>query len=267
MATTQGMLVELLDLERIEVDIFRGRSPDENLQRVFGGQVAGQALVAAGRTVPPDRPVHSLHAYFIRPGDPDLPIVYTVDRIRDGRSFTTRRVVAIQNGRAIFALSASFQVAETGPEYQSLMPEAPDPETVPVWQERLKEYGDQVPARWLRPRPVEVRYVGDPPWQAQAVGRPREPRTMVWLRASETLPDDPLLHVCAVTYASDLTLLDAVLLGSGLAWDEHSVTGGQSGSRDVVPRAVPRRRLAAVPPTVPSRIRGAWAGARPGLQA
>jgi len=104
--TTQGMLVKLLDLERIEVDIFRGRSPDENLQRVFGGQVAGQALVAAGRTVPPDRPVHSLHAYFIRPGDPDLPIVYTVDRIRDGRSFTTRRVVAVQNGRAIFALSA-----------------------------------------------------------------------------------------------------------------------------------------------------------------
>jgi acyl-CoA thioesterase II len=143
--TTQGMLVELLDLERIEVHIFRGRSPDENLQRVFGGQVAGQALVAAGRTVPPDRPVHSLHAYFIRPGDPDLPIVYTVDRIRDGRSFTTRRVVAVQNGRAIFALSASFQVAETGPEYQSLMPEAPDPETVPVWQERLKEYGDESP--------------------------------------------------------------------------------------------------------------------------
>ena len=143
--------------------------------------------------------LHSLHAYFIRPGDPDLPIVYTVDRIRDGRSFTTRRVVAVQHGRAIFALSASFQVAETGPEYQSLMPEAPDPETVPVWQERLKEYGDQVPARWLRPRPVEVRYVGDPPWQA----------------------------LCAVTYASDLTLLDAVLLGSGLAWDEHSVTGAR----------------------------------------
>src|SRR5215207_8037052 len=127
MVATQGMLVELLDLERIEVDNFRGRSPDENLQRVFGGQVAGQALVAAGRTVPPDRAVHSLHAYFIRPGDPDLPIVYTVDRIRDGRSFTTRRVVAVQHGRAIFALSASFQVAETGPEYQSLMPEAPDP--------------------------------------------------------------------------------------------------------------------------------------------
>ena len=100
MVTTRAMLVELLDLERIEVDIFRGRSPDENLQRVFGGQVAGQALVAAGRTVPPDRPVHSLHAYFIRPGDPDLPIVYTVDRIRDGRSFTTRRVVAVRGARS-----------------------------------------------------------------------------------------------------------------------------------------------------------------------
>ena len=124
MVTTKGMLVDLLDLERIEVDIFRGRSPDENLQRVFGGRVAGQALVAAGRTVPPDRPVHSLHAYFIRPGDPDLPIIYTVDRIRDGRSFTTRRVVAVQHGRAIFALSASFQMAETGPEYQSPMPES-----------------------------------------------------------------------------------------------------------------------------------------------
>jgi acyl-CoA thioesterase-2 len=121
MATTMNMLVDLLDLERIEENIFRGRSPDEDLQRVFGGQVAGQALVAAGQTVPPDRPVHSLHAYFIRPGDPDVPIVYTVDRIRDARSFTTRRVVAVQHGRAIFTLSASFQVAETGPEYQSPM--------------------------------------------------------------------------------------------------------------------------------------------------
>jgi acyl-CoA thioesterase II len=222
MMTTRGMLVELLDLQRIEVDIFRGRSPDENLQRVFGGQVAGQALVAAGRTVPPDRPVHSLPASFIRPGDPDLPIVSTVDRIRDGRSSTTRRVVAVQHGRAIFARSASFQVAETGPEYQAPMPEAPEPETVPSWRERLKEYGDQVPARWLRPRPVEVRYVGDPPWQAQAMAdHGSHPR---WYGASQRDPD-PLLHVCAVTYASDLTLLDAVLLGSGLAWDEHSVTG------------------------------------------
>src|SRR5450631_4805178 len=111
-------LLDLLDLEQIEVNIFRGRSPEERVQRVFGGQVAGQALVAAGRTVPADRPVHSLHAYFIRPGDPSIPIVYTVDRVRDGRSFTTRRVVAIQHGQAIFSLSASFQLPQEGISHQ-----------------------------------------------------------------------------------------------------------------------------------------------------
>src|ERR1041385_3216774 len=118
MANALDRLIDLLDLEQIEVNIFRGRSPDERVQRVFGGQVAGQALVAAGRTVPRDRPVHSLHAYFIRPGDPSVPLVYTVDRVRDGRSFTTRRVTAIQHGKAIFTLSASFQVAEDGPTHQ-----------------------------------------------------------------------------------------------------------------------------------------------------
>jgi acyl-CoA thioesterase-2 len=218
-------LVEILDLERLEVDLFRGRSPDENLQRVFGGQVAGQALVAAGRTVSDDRSVHSLHAYFLRPGDPEVPIVYMVDRIRDGRSFTTRRVVAVQHGRAIFTLSASFQVAEGGPEHQGPMPDAPNPDTVPVWQDRLKEFGDNVPRRWVRPRPVEVRYVGDPPWATTGADAAREPRTMVWLRAVGSLPDDPLVHVCAVAYASDMTLLDSVLLAQGVAWDEGRVTG------------------------------------------
>ena len=128
MGTPLDELVDLLDLEQIEVNIFRGRSPDESRQRVFGGQVAGQALVAAGRTVDPDRHVHSLHAYFLRPGDPEVPIVYEVDRIRDGRSFTTRRVVAVQHGRAIFNLSASFQIRENGLDHQGEMPEAPDPE-------------------------------------------------------------------------------------------------------------------------------------------
>ena len=122
-------LVDLLDLEQIEVNIFRGNSPDENRQRVFGGQVAGQALVAAGRTVPEERHVHSLHAYFLRPGDPTVPIVYEVDRIRDGRSFTTRRVVAVQHGKAIFNLSASFQIVEPGLEHQGVMPSAPDPQS------------------------------------------------------------------------------------------------------------------------------------------
>src|SRR5213082_1295157 len=120
-------LLELLDLEQIEVNIFRGRSPEERVQRVFGGQVAGQALVAAGRTVPLDRPVHSLHAYFLRPGDPSIPIVYEVDRIRDGKGFTTRRVVAVQHGKAIFNLSASFQLPESGLEHQRPMPEVPGP--------------------------------------------------------------------------------------------------------------------------------------------
>src|SRR6476620_1332716 len=122
MSKALDALVELLDLETIEVNIFRGRSPDEERQRVFGGQVAGQALVAAGRTVPDDRSVHSLHAYFLRPGDPKIPIVYDVDRIRDGHSFATRRVVAIQHGRAIFNLSASFHIDEQGPEHQYAMP-------------------------------------------------------------------------------------------------------------------------------------------------
>jgi acyl-CoA thioesterase II len=218
-------LVDILNLERLEVDLFRGNSPNEELQRVFGGQVAGQALVAAGRTVPGERNVHSLHAYFLRPGDPEVPIIYLVDRIRDGRSFTTRRVVAIQHGKAIFTLSASFQVPEAGGEHQFPMPKAPVPEATPLWQDRLKEYGDRVPARWLRPRPVEIRYVEDPPWAAVNSDQPREPRAMVWMRAVGPLPDDPLLHVCAVAYASDMTLLDSVLLGQGLAWDESQVTG------------------------------------------
>ena len=133
-------LIELLDLEPIEVNIFRGLSPDEERQRVFGGQVAGQALVAAGRTVEDDKRVHSLHAYFLRPGDPRVPILYEVDRIRDGRSFTTRRVVAIQHGRAIFNLAASFQIDESGPEHQTPMPDVPDPESLPTFRERLEPY-------------------------------------------------------------------------------------------------------------------------------
>src|SRR5207253_10111186 len=139
-------LIELLDLESIEVNIFRGLSPDERRQRVFGGQVAGQALVAAGRTV--DRgAVHSLHTYFLRPGDPTVPILYTVDRIRDGRSFTTRRVVAIQHGKAIFNLSASFHVAEDGPMHQLPMPEVPDPDTLPTIRERMEPFNDRL-ADW-----------------------------------------------------------------------------------------------------------------------
>ncbi|HJY94824.1 MAG TPA: acyl-CoA thioesterase domain-containing protein, partial [Streptosporangiaceae bacterium] len=152
-------LIELLDLEQIELDIFRGRSPDEQRQRVFGGQVAGQALVAAGRTVPPDRPVHSLHAYFIRPGDTAVPLVYTVDRTRDGRSFTTRRVSAIQHGQTIFTLSASFHHAEPGPEHADPMPEVPPPEQIEPNSERWsRALGYEHPR--LFESPFDLRSVG-----------------------------------------------------------------------------------------------------------
>ena len=152
-------LLTILELEQVEVNIFRGVSPDETVQRVFGGQVAGQALVAATRTVEPGRDVHSLHAYFLRPGDPAVPILYEVDRIRDGRSFTTRRVVAIQHGRAIFNLQASFQVPEEGLDHQAPMPEVPPPEDLPDFHTRMAPYAEALGPWFHRPRPIDIRYV------------------------------------------------------------------------------------------------------------
>src|SRR3954452_19755466 len=161
-------LVRLLDLEQIEVDMFRGTSPDVTKQRVFGGQVAGQAMVAAGPTVEPGRTVHSLHAYFLRPGDPTVPIVYEVDRIRDGKSFTTRRVVGIQHGRAIFNLAASFQIVEEGPEHQEPFPDVPTPESLPTFQARMEEMKDRFSpdlAEWLtRERPIDQSPTEGPSW-------------------------------------------------------------------------------------------------------
>jgi len=215
-------LVELLDLEEIEVNVFRGRSPEENRQRVFGGQVAGQALVAAGRTV--ERGVvHSLHAYFLRSGDPRIPILYEVDRIRDGRSFTTRRVVAVQHGKAIFHLSASFQPPEDGPTHQTTMPDVPPPEAVPSFEERiapdLPSLSEPVRKWMMRDRPIDSRAVeGGSPVNP----KPRPPKQHVWLRAKGTLPDDLLLHQCVVAYASDLSLLDTATLPHAIAWNDPS---------------------------------------------
>ncbi len=223
-ATPLDDLLDLLDLEQIEVNIFRGRQPQDSMQRVFGGQVAGQALVAAGRTVPPERAVHSLHAYFLRPGDPSIPIVYEVDRIRDGRSFTTRRVVAVQRGKPIFNLSASFQLSESGIEHQFPMPDVPAPESLTTLQERMKPYAGEMGGWYSRPRAIDVRYVDEPPRVARDLGH-RKPSSQVWMRADGTLPDDPLLHVCAVTFASDMTLLDSTLLAHGLAWGTGDVLG------------------------------------------
>jgi acyl-CoA thioesterase-2 len=223
-------LLDLLDLERIEENIFRGRSRSAVVPRVFGGQVAAQALVAAGRTVPEDRLAHSLHAYFLRIGDPGAPIVYSVDRIRDGRSFTTRRVVAVQHGQPIFHLSASFQTYEEGMEHQAPMPPAPDPESLPTAAELLPLYADvftdaDVVERILEAREsVDLRYVDAPPYAT--VGEAREPRSQVWFRTNGKLADDPLLHVVLATYVSDMTLLDSILLAHGRGgWVTGDVVG------------------------------------------
>ncbi|HEY0169099.1 MAG TPA: acyl-CoA thioesterase II [Jatrophihabitans sp.] len=210
-------LVSLLDLEAIETDIFRGLSPQVAMQRVFGGQVAGQALVAAGRTVAPERLVHSLHSYFIRPGDPSIPIIYTVDRVRDGRSFSVRRVVAIQHGEPIFTLSASFQLPQGGIDHQAQMPPAPAPESLPTLAERYEGFDELWSVMRQIPQPFDVRYVDDPPWVQRGQG-PRENQPhRIWLKADGTLPDNPLLHVCVITFASDMNLLDSVLIHHGLA--------------------------------------------------
>lgn len=211
-------LIALLDLEQLEVNLFRGISWKDDRPRVFGGQVAGQALVAAGRTVD-GRPVHSLHAYFLRPGDPSVPIVYEVDRIRDGKSFTTRRVVAIQHGEAIFNLQASFHVSETGLDHQVSMPDAPPPESLP----RADELEPPVPGKLWKRQPVDIRYVGGPPWALTPSDDQSRPRQLVWIRADGTLPDDPVLHTCIVAYASDYTLLGASLVPHGVSYFRNDI--------------------------------------------
>jgi acyl-CoA thioesterase-2 len=221
-ATPLEALLELLDLEPIEVNIFRGLSPDETRQRVFGGQVAAQALVAAGRTVERGRP-HSLHSYFLRPGDPTIPILYEVDRIRDGRSFTTRRVVAIQHGRAIFNLAASFHVDEEGLVHQEQMPGAPDPESIPTVREQVEALGPELAAIFGRPNPIDQRFVGGLRWVTRGS---REPSQQLWMRADGDIPDaDPLLHAAVVAYASDMTLFDSILRPHDIRWEDEQFMG------------------------------------------
>ena len=216
-------LLTLLDLEPLEHNLYRGRSPQVGWQRVFGGQVIGQALVAACRTVEGRRP-HSLHAYFLLGGDPKVPIVYEVDRLRDGKSFATRRVKAIQHGRAIFAMSASFQVEETGFDHQVPMPDVPGPESLPTDAQMkagvLAQMPEPVRAYYERERPIELRPVD---FERYASREPREPRFSVWIRATAPLPDDPAVHQCVLAYASDLTLLDSSLVAHGRTVFERSI--------------------------------------------
>jgi len=213
-----GSLISLLDLEELEVNLFRGRSPEGDSQRVFGGQVLGQALTAAGRTVESGS-AHSFHAYFLRPGDPRTPILYQVDRTKDGRAFTTRRVIAIQHGRAIFHMETSFHQPEPGHRHQDEMPDAPDPESLPTWHERLEPLVRDAPAelaRWmLRSRPIDTRHVDFfNPIEPQKL----PPRLLVWIRADGLLADDRLLHQCMVSYASDMTLLDTAAMPHQISW-------------------------------------------------
>ena len=218
MTTDLHSLLDLLDLEEIELNLFRGRSPQERSQRVFGGQVVGQALVAANRTVE-DRHVHSLKGDFLRPGDPKIPILYEVDRIRDGRSFTTRRVVAIQHGRAIFSMSVSFQVEESGLEHHAPMPDVPSPEETPdpdQFDEKVRKHIPEEHRQWLNaPRPIESRPV-NPIDPIEPDKRP--PQLAVWMRASGKMPDDDRLHQCVLAYASDMHLLDTCLLPHAVSW-------------------------------------------------
>lgn len=209
-------LLQVLDLERLEVNLFRGVSPQNGWQRVFGGQVLGQALVAAGRTVEEGRTAHSLHGYFLLAGDPAHPIIYEVERIRDGGSFTTRRVKATQHGRAIFAMSASFQKLEEGYEHAAEMPDVPPPEALPSAAERVAELMDALPENmrsfWQRENPIELRPVDISRYLSRD---PRPPAQHIWLKANGRLPDDPRLHQCVLAYASDFTLLDTALIAHG----------------------------------------------------
>jgi acyl-CoA thioesterase II len=225
MNTALNTMLAILDLERLESNRFQGRSPQVGWQRVFGGLVIGQALVAACRTVETSLP-HSLHAYFLLPGDPATPILYEVERIRDGRSFATRRVVAVQNGRAIFALSASFQAEEAGFDHQLAMPDVPGPEMLPgdaeIKAHILPNMPPAVRAYYERERPIEIRPVEFGRYSMEPVkagtsqaGTSVPARFHIWFRATHQLPDDPALHRCVLAYASDLTLLDASLIPHG----------------------------------------------------
>jgi acyl-CoA thioesterase-2 len=219
-----GELIDLLQLERIEENLFRGQSRDIGTRFVFGGQVLGQALSAAQRTVDTDRSVHSLHAYFLRAGDIEAPIVYDVDRARDGKSFSVRRVVAIQHGQPIFNFSASFQVSEAGVEHQMEMPQVPPPEEIAPREPLPASELANLPVklqRWLNRRgPFEFRHV-NPRNELKPEKRP--PFQQVWFRLIDRAPDDATLHRAMLAYASDFHLIGTATLPHGISYLQHNV--------------------------------------------
>lgn len=226
MSSAVSDLLSILDIEVLEHNLFRGRSPQVGWQRVFGGLVISQALVAATRTVGEDRRVHSLHAYFLLPGDPKVPIIYEVDRIRDGKSFTTRRVVAIQHGQAIFSLSASYHVHETGLEHQAEMPDVPHPDKLPSESEIkgaiMPMMPDPVRKYYEKERPIELKPVE---FQRYLKREPMPPKFNVWIRATGKLPDEPAVHESVLAYASDMTLLDTALVAHGRTIFDPEIMG------------------------------------------
>lgn len=218
MPFTVSDLLAILDLEPLGADAFRGRSPQIGWQRVFGGLVVAQALTAAARTVP-DRAPHALHGTFMRPGDPAEPITFEVARWRDGRSFATRQCVAIQHGRPIFALTASFQVDEAGLEHQVAMPEVPPPEALPSEAELMGRFAHLLPEGvrryFARERPLELRPTDVTRFTATPGAGPRPPVQHLWMRATAPLPDDPAAHRAVLAYMSDMSLLDTALVAHG----------------------------------------------------
>ena len=215
MSFTATDLLDILQLETIEENIFRGRSPQVGWQRVFGGLVISQALVAASQTVS-DRPPHSLHGYFMLPGDPATPIIYEVERLRDGRSFATRRCTAIQHGQPIFTLAASFQTEEPGLDHALAMPDVPRPEDLPNETELVRRFGARLPEAvrryFERERPLELRPVDLTRYGPQVGPAAPEPVQRIWMRVTGPLGDDPAIHRAALAYMSDMTLLDTALV-------------------------------------------------------
>lgn len=222
-------LLELLELEAIEDNLFRGQQPRTGLQRVFGGQVAAQALAASTRTVPEQYLVHSLHSYFLRPGDTSVPIVYDVDTLREGRSFATRRILARQHGRPIFAMTANYQIPEDGLDHQDPAPDVPQPEDCPTLLEATPG-SEKIADHWKREwDALEIRHAGDSRTGGTVEAGDHSARSRLWIRTNGELPDDPFTQVVAFTYASDLTLLAASLVPHDL---QIASPGMQAASLD-----------------------------------
>jgi acyl-CoA thioesterase-2 len=240
MSSAVSDLISILDLEQLDINLFRGRSPQVGWQRVFGGQVIGQALVAAVRTVE-GRPAHSMHAYFLLPGDPKVPIIYDVDRMRDGGSFTTRRVTARQHGHPIFSMMASFHKQEEGLDHQAQMPKVPPPEDLPsdaeMREKLLPTMPDAVRKYYERERPIELRPVEFDRYRGKKYP---DGQFHIWIRATGKLPDDPAIHQCALAYSSDYALLDTALHPHGRTLFERFY-GREPRSCAVAAPAVSRR--------------------------